>query len=258
MGGMNFMKYGLQLYSVRDSAQHDYDKTLCSVAEMGYSYVEPAGFFDNRAEDVAAMLKHYGLTACSTHTVIDALKQDFAGTVAYHHAIGCSDLIIPGVPLKTKDDVYSFVNWANENQPLLAKEGIRLHFHNHWKEFLPNLDGIIMQDVLAKETDLLFEIDTFWAHNAGKDPIEILEQYKNRIHFIHLKDGFAQDFSNPESKAVGKSLGSGTAPVAAVRKKAIELGFTMVVESEGLEPTGLEEVKRCIDHLQYLDSEDAR
>ena len=252
------MKYGLQLYSVRDSAQKDFDRTLCSVAQMGYSLVEPAGFFENRAQDVAAMLKNYGLTACSTHTGWGDLKQDFAGTVAYHHAIGCSDLIIPGVPLKTKDDVYAFVNWANETQPLLAKEGIRLHFHNHWKEFVPNLDGIIMQDVLAKETDLLFEIDTFWAYNAGKNPVEVLEQYKDRIRFIHLKDGFPQDHSNPESHAIGKSLGSGLAPVEAVRKKAIELGFTMVVESEGLDPTGLEEVKRCIDHLKGLDSKDAQ
>ena len=250
------MKYGLQLYSVRDIAQKDFDQTLCRVAEMGYSMVEPAGFFGNASEDVAAMLKHYGLTACSTHTGVDELKQDFAGTVAYHHTIGCSDLIIPGVPLKTKNDVYAFVSWANENQPLLAKEGIRLHFHNHWKEFVPNLDGIIMQDVLARETDLLFEIDTFWAYNAGKDPLQVLEQYKDRIRFIHLKDGFAQDHSNPESKPIGKSLGSGSAPVEAVRKKAIELGFTMVVESEGLEPTGLEEVKRCIDHLQMLDAQD--
>lgn len=249
------MNYGLQLYSVRDSAKENYDETLRCVAQMGYKMVEPAGFFDNSATDVAAMLKKYDLTVCSTHTGWDALKQDFAGTVAYHHAIGCSDLIIPGVPLKTKEDVYSFVEWANETQPLLAKEGIRLHFHNHWKEFLPNLDGIIMQDVLAKETDLLFEIDTFWAYNAGKNPIEVLEQYKNRIHFIHLKDGFPQDHSNPESKAIGKSLGSGSAPIREVRKKAIEMGVTMVVESEGLDPTGLEEVKRCIDHLKLLDAE---
>ena len=250
------MKYGLQLYSVRDSAQTDYDKTLCRVAEMGYSFVEPAGFFGHSAEAVAAMLRNYGLTVSSTHTGIDALKQDFAGTVAYHHTIGCSDLIIPGVPLKTKEDVYSFVNWVNENQPLLAKEGIRLHFHNHWKEFFPNQDGIVMQDVLAKETDILFEIDTFWAYNAGKRAIDVLEQYKDRIRFIHLKDGFAQDHSNPESHAIGKSLGSGSAPIEEVRKKAIELGFAMVVESEGLDPTGLDEVKRCIDYLKYLDAKD--
>ena len=39
------MKYGLQLYSVRDAAEKDYEMTLREVAAMGYEYVEPAGFF---------------------------------------------------------------------------------------------------------------------------------------------------------------------------------------------------------------------
>ena len=38
-----------------------------------------------------------------------------------------------------------------------------------------------------------------------------------------------------------------------IRKKAIEMGVSMVIESEGLDPTGLEEVKRCIDFLKAVD-----
>lgn len=44
------MKYGLQLYSVRDAAEKDYEMTLREVAAMGYEYVEPAGFFGHSAE----------------------------------------------------------------------------------------------------------------------------------------------------------------------------------------------------------------
>ena len=36
-------------------------------------------------------------------------------------------------------------------------------------------------------------------------------------------------------------------------KKALEMGLTIVVESEGLDPTGLEEVKRCIEFLKEED-----
>ena len=42
-------KYGLQLYSVRDAMEVDFEGTLKKVAEMGYSYVEFAGFFDHTA-----------------------------------------------------------------------------------------------------------------------------------------------------------------------------------------------------------------
>ena len=38
------MKYGLQMYSVRDLTEHDLRGALQQVAEMGYSFVEFAGF----------------------------------------------------------------------------------------------------------------------------------------------------------------------------------------------------------------------
>ena len=65
---------------------------------------------------------------------------------------------------------------------------------------------------------------------------------------IHLKDG--------KGGHDCASLGQGVAPVAQVRKAAIQLGLDMVVESEGLEPTGLEEVRRCIDYLKEQDAQD--
>ena len=63
---------------------------------------------------------------------------------------------------------------------------------------------------------------------------------------IHIKDGLA----NRE----GKPLGLGTAPVAAVYKKAVEMGIPMVVESETLQPDGLTEAKICIDYLKSQEA----
>ena len=113
------------------------------------------------------------------------------------------------------------------------------------------------EDELAKRTNVMFELDTFWVYNAGLRAVDVMEKFRDRLQFIHLKDGIAQDFSNPESKIEGKSLGSGKAPVAAVRKKAIEMGLTIVVESEDLSPSGPEEVGRCMDFLKGQDALDA-
>lgn len=250
------MNYGLQLYSVRDAAEKDFAAMLRQVAEMGYRMVEPAGFFGVKAEDVAAMLKEYGLTVSGTHTGVKVLTDDFAGTVAYHHIIGCDDLIIPGARHSTAAEVSVLVDQINHFQPMLEAEGIRLHYHNHSSEFLPNKDGQIVHDELAARTRVLFELDTFWAFNAGLSPIDLMEKYRDRMRFIHLKDGLRQNFSDPQSRAQGKSLGDGEAPVAQIRKKAIELGLGMVVESEGLEPTGPDEVRRCIEYLRRLDAVD--
>ena len=44
------MDYGIQLYSVRDLASQDLEAALKAVSEIGYKYVEFAGFFGNSAE----------------------------------------------------------------------------------------------------------------------------------------------------------------------------------------------------------------
>lgn len=90
------------------------------------------------------------------------------------------------------------------------------------------------------------------------DPVAYCEAHKDRIRVIHLKDGIA---CKPECRnqlhwgdgVEGRSVGSGEAPILAVREWCLKNGVLMVVESEGLDPTGPEEVKRCIDYLRTLD-----
>ena len=54
------MKYGLQMYSVRDAAQGDLLGTLEKVGKLGYHYAEFAGFFGIPAEQVKAKLVRHG------------------------------------------------------------------------------------------------------------------------------------------------------------------------------------------------------
>ena len=51
----------------------------------------------------------------------------------------------------------------------------------------------------------------------------------------------------------GLSLGMGTAPVAEVYKKAVQMGIPMVVESETCNPDGMTEAKICIEYLRSLE-----
>lgn len=241
------MKYGIQMYSLRDITDKDMDGALKAVAEMGYSYVEFAGFFGIPAEKIKAMLDNYGLVCSSTHTGWGEVAGAFADTVKYHHTIGNKNIIVPGCDLSSQEKLDEFIKFINEFSPKLAAEGITLGYHNHSHEFHPNRDGSMIHQQLEDKTDIRLEIDTYWAFNAKVDPVAILERLKNRIDVIHLKDG--------DENGHGYSLGSGCAPVADVRNKAIEMGIKMVVESETCQPTGKEEVKRCIDYLRELDKD---
>ena len=175
----------------------------------------------------------------------DDLDRDFAGTVAYHHAIGNTNYIVPGAPWQTAAELDETIAKMNKYKPMLAAEGIRLAYHNHDGEFRPNLDGLIAHEEMERRTDIDFQIDTFWAFVAGRDPIEVITRLKDRVPVIHLKDGVRSGH--------GFALGEGEAPVAAVRAKAIELGMHMVVESETLQPDGISEVTRCFNYLKSLE-----
>lgn len=239
------MEYGLQLYSVRDFTEKDLASTLEKVAKIGYRYVEFAGFFGHSAEEVKAMLEVNGLKVSGTHSSLQDLDNDFAATVKYHHAIGNTNYIIPGAPWNTAAELDETIAKLNKYKPMLAAEGITLAYHNHDGEFKPNKDGLIAHEEMQKRTDVDFEIDTYWAFAAGRDPIQVITDLKDRVHVIHLKDG--------DRNKVGYPLGDGEAPVAAIRERAIELGMMMVVESENLKPDGISEVTRCFDYLMSLE-----
>lgn len=240
------MEYGLQLYSVRDITEKDLDGALRAVADLGYKYVEFAGFFGHSAKIVREMLDRYGLKVSGTHTGCDELCADkIEETIAYHKELGNENIIIPGADFSTREKLDGVIALINEAQPKLAAAGIRLGYHNHSHEFLPTAYGAYIHRELETRTAVELEIDTYWAYVAGEDPIALLSRLGERVRVIHLKDGYAD--------GKGLALGEGTAPVAAVREYAIAHGLTMVVESETCDPTGIEEVGRCIRYLRSLE-----
>ena len=239
--------YSIQLYSVRDAMKEDMAKALKQIAELGYTAVEFAGFFDKSAEDVRAMLDEYGLAISGTHSMYTELRPSvIMDTIKYHKTVGNTDFIIPGADLSTLEKLEDFVNVVNFAEPILAAEGIRLGYHNHSHEFVVQPYGSTIHAQIEQRTNVHFEIDTFWTFNAGLDSIAVLERLAHRIHVIHLKDGRKGGYGIP--------LGQGDAPVADVVKYAEAKGLQMVVESETLTPNGMAEATACMDYLKSLEA----
>lgn len=241
------MEYGIQMYSVRDITSKDLRGSLKAIADIGYKYVEFAGFFGAPAKDVKSWLDEYGLAVSGTHTGLKELDNDLEGTIEYHKTIGNKNIIIPGHDLNNQQKLDEFVEKVNKYAPILAKEGISLGYHNHSYEFLPNQDGSMIHEQLVYRTGMKIEIDTFWFFNAaGFSAKGILERLKDRIDFIHIKDGF--------KGGDGKPLGFGEAPLREVYDTAKANNMLMIVESESLKPDGLTEAKLCYDWLRAQEN----
>ncbi|MBQ6947459.1 MAG: sugar phosphate isomerase/epimerase [Clostridia bacterium] len=253
------VEYGLQMFSIRDMAAEDLRGALKKVAELGYKYIEFAGFFGNTAEDVKAWLDEYGLICSGTHTHLAELAPEkIDKTIAYHKTIGCDTIIVPGMRFGDAFTLDLQIARLNYAEKILKDNGLRLGYHNHSRELVPNRDGQIVETELLNRTNVEIEVDTFWAFNSGIDALAFLEANKDRISVIHLKDGFPsaaenKNYDDVHTGVKGMALGEGQAPVTVFREWAIKNNVRMVVESEGLNPTGAEEVGRCIKFLRSLD-----
>ncbi len=256
---MERTEYGIQMFSLRDITKDSMRKALEEVADMGYKYIEFAGFFDYTPEQIKIWLDAFGLVCSGTHSGVDAiLPENIEKTIHYHKVIGCENLIVPGCDWSSREKTDALIDVFNTAQKKLAENGIRLGYHNHSREFFPTADGIVFEDEVISRTEIELEIDTFWLFNTGIDVVGYLEKNKDRIRVIHLKDGIPsavenRNFEHVNDGVVGLSVGMGKAPVKEIREWASKNGVLMVVESEGLDPTGLEEVGRCIDFLRTLD-----
>ena len=239
------MKYYIQMFSIRDVAETDLKKALEIVAEAGYAGVELCGTFGNSAASVRSWLDEYHLECFSVHTSRKVLAEELENTIRYYQELGVRYFVLPGAPTGTKEELDTTIDLINKYQKILAREGISFAYHNHYHEYLPNADGLIAHREIERRTNIDFELDTYWTLCGGFDPLHEMERLKARIKVVHLKDGIVE-------QRISTAIGLGNAPVKAIRDHAHKLGFKMVVESEGLQPSGTAEILQCIKYLRTL------
>ncbi len=194
-------KIGLELYTVRDALQKDFEGTLARVAKIGYKEVEFAGYFAHLPEfspspkRTREILEADGLTAPSTHVPYSALAQEnWPKVIEASRILGHDYIVNPSIDrevLKQADGWKRAAETFNRAGEESQKSGIQLGYHNHVEEFKPLADGKLPYDVLLAESDpklLKMEIDLGWAHMAGADPIAYFQKYPGRFPLVHVKD----------------------------------------------------------------------
>ena len=85
----------LQLFSVRDNLEVDFEGTLRKVKELGFDGVEFAGLYGRDPEAVKSLIEEIGLTPISAHVSIDELLDDTEGVLEAYKKIGCKYAAIP-------------------------------------------------------------------------------------------------------------------------------------------------------------------
>ncbi len=187
-------KVGIQLYTLRELFNQDFEATIAKVAEIGYREVELSSSLKASAKEQKAAFVRLGLTAPSTHKTYEELGDRWPSTLEDCKFFGCHYVVIPGVTdeIHNKPDGYKIAaETFNRAGEISKKAGIQLCFHNHWAEFVPNAAGDRPFDILLKYGDpqlLKMEMDLGWSSVAGIDPLKYFAKYPGRFPLVHVKD----------------------------------------------------------------------
>jgi len=181
----------LQLYSLREKAQGDFEGTVRMVAEMGYVGVEPAGYPGSTPEAAGKLFRELGLLVPSVHTRLP-LGEDRNAVLDEMAAIGCPVIISGKGPgdYDTLDRIKATCDLFNEAAAVAREAGLRLGVHNHWWEYV-EVEGVYPYQVMIErlDPDILCEIDTYWVQTGGCDVAQVLQEMGDRSPILHIKDG---------------------------------------------------------------------
>lgn len=206
---------GIQLYSVRDQMQLDFEGTLERIAEIGYKEVEFAGLYGRSPENVRAFIDSLGLRSPSGHYGLQSGDDEqYRQLLEQGETLGHKWVIEPYYPGESLDDYRAMAEKLNRVGELGREYGIKAGYHNHDFEFEP-MEGSYGYKVLLDETDpdvVDLELDLYWAldavadyHNEEARPLYLFRNNPRRFRLFHVKDGVPDDPArDPHFEDVGE------------------------------------------------------
>jgi sugar phosphate isomerase/epimerase len=248
-------RVGIQLYSMRDDARRDLERTLADIASIGYKDIELLDSMDNfgmPAKRLREVLDRVGLRAPSTHASGNALNEldrhlDDAKTLGHDYFIVAS-LPIPGE--RTIDEYRRWADRLNNAGARARERQIWVGFHNHANDFTP-IGGTVPYDVLMEHTDpgiLRMQLDTGNLAMAGLDPHEYMKRFGPRYWSFHIKDV-------PRAKAEHDTeLGAGVIDFKRLLASIERIDEKhLFVEQETYPGTPLESMRRDFRYISELE-----
>lgn len=190
--GRKISRIGLQLYSLRNEMASDFEGTLRKLAELGYKEMQFAGYHGKSPEYVKKLLDQLELTSPASHVSLNLVRKELDKQIDIAREMGQRYIVVPSIPSdeRTLDHYQLHAETLNEAGERCRKAGLAIAYHNHSFEFelQSNMTGY---DHLLASTDpslVSFELDLYWAVNAGADPITLFKKHPGRFPLVHVKD----------------------------------------------------------------------
>lgn len=195
----------LQLWSVQDACQENFEEVLTKVKEYGYDGVEFAGYYDYSAEEIKKTLAELSLKGSGAHISFESLRDDFEKTINFEKEIGNQAVIVPYMGADSLEEWTEKILALKEIAKKVNSEGLVLGYHNHAHEIMDIPDVNILEKMVEMIPDIQLEVDTYWLSYAGVDVLAWLKKYQKNIKWLHLKDMLVTG-EEKESTEIGQGI----------------------------------------------------
>jgi sugar phosphate isomerase/epimerase len=245
---MNTPPASLQLWSIRDEMNKDFAAAMKAVAEIGYPYVETAGYGNTDAEGAKIAIDAAGLKVSGMHVGINRLRDEFAEVVAEAKRFGVSHVTCPAWPKEDYATAAGCIKVGEELDQVGARlrgEGLKFSFHNHGAEFAV-VEGRYVFDWMldaSEPRNLGCQLDIYWAFRPGGDPVQFIREHGRRVTQLHFKDG---------DKNRQTELGRGEVDYKGIIEVSEAIGACdfYIVEQEEYNFEPMESVRLCFEQLK--------
>lgn len=243
------LKIGLQLYTLREELEQDFEGTLRKVADLGYAGVEFYDYFGKSEEEIKGLLRETGLTALGAHRPYDAMLNNTEHEISFNLAIGNKNLIIPFLTEEQRNWEEVVSNFSIIGEKCKA-QGAVFSYHNHEFEFTEHYGERTAFDYIFEEVPaelLQVEMDTCWVYHGGYDPVAYINKYAGRLPIIHLKDMKKLEDGSAETVV----LGEGEVALASILEAADAAGVEWaVVEQDFCRRSPLESIADSMEWIK--------
>ena len=188
---MEMIKLGAQTYNLWRTPLDVIGK-LQVIATLGYDSAELAGFNGTDYEGIDAKTvretaQKLGLEILGAHVPYPVFETHMEGIIDYHKALGIHWVAIPRPKVESGADIAPLIANIQKYAGALRNAGLDLYYHCHDFEFR-DFDGVTTMERILSDTDVMLEIDVYWAAKGGADVMKFLQEHKERIIYLHLKD----------------------------------------------------------------------
>lgn len=200
-------KVGVQLIVWGRRVLQNLPGVLDEVVSVGFEGVETGLEPFKAFPEAGCLLEERELSLAGIHLSVGSLDMGpVEEALGVLNKVGGEYLIFSGAGGRenTVENYRRSSRFLNEVGEMASKMGVKVAYHNHWQEIIEDAQGI---KIICEETSpdyVSLCVDTYWVQCGGLSPVEFIERFRDRVAYLHLKDGTEEGMKRREFVELGR------------------------------------------------------